>query len=228
MKESVAKVMSKFEQELSGLFSLLNYRYCNICVEASAVSLLPVKLDVDGRECNFEEVADVAMDEENKYIMKVFPKDEMNLREVGRGIAVSHPEFKQDLETMKLSDTEEMHYILLTMPEVNKDRRKVMIDETKALYDDCKARMKSCKTRSTADITKELIGGSAEDIDNAKKELDKVSEQYEKMRDELSRKKEEEIEKAYEDYMKRKESADRETSVKDAENDTSKMKSLKL
>lgn len=228
MKSSVYVINNDLEQKLSGLISLLDYRYGNICVKATPVALLPVKVELEDGVFNFEDAADVVMVEEDPYVMQIFPKDENNIFLVGKGIAIAHPEFKQEIKRYELESETELKYILLTMPEVDENRKKVMRESVKLLYDDCKVRMEAYLTMATASTMKEMPGEPSEEIEAAKKELEKKHDEYIEMCDALHDDKEQEIEDAYNEYMERQNEAKQASAIEKDENDPSLLTSLKL
>lgn len=228
MIDKVTGIIKQMEQKLSGYFALLNYRYCNICIKASPLALLPVVIRIDDAEYKFEDVARVSTDRNNPYILKVVPNDYSNMLNIGKGIAMEHPEFKQERGSIKPEGSDEIKYLLLTMPEVNEERRDAMDDSVKALYDDCKARMDVAKAKCVAQVTSELLRRGKEEMDEAKDAIDKKYDQYAEMCDKMTNSKYEEIEKGYQDYMKREAEKKEKSAAKKSENDKSVGKSIKL
>lgn len=228
MTDTVSGLINQMEQKLSGYYALLNYRYCNICIKASPLSLLPVTIEIDETEYIFEDVAKVATDKNNPYILKVVPNDYDNVLAIGKGIAMEHPEFKQERASIKPEGCDEIKYILLTMPEVNKDRRDEMNDAVKLLYDDCKVRMDAAKTMCLTQTTAELLRKGKDEMDEAKEAIDKKYDQYADMCNKMTDSKYEEIEKGYQDYEKRVADKKEHSATKKSENDKSVAKSFKL
>jgi hypothetical protein len=182
---------------------MLNYRYLNLCIKAEQASLVPVKVMIEGEGKNLEDVANVAMDGE--YGFKVFPKYEEDLLAIGKGIAMVHPEFKQERKslTVEMDDGQkiDVEYLLLTMPEVDDNRYDVLKQATNAMYEECKIQMEAAKSEVEAQIALLSVDEKAEDIDKVKDAIKELNKTWTEKRDQLHEDKLKEIEEAHQKYL---------------------------
>jgi len=205
MKRSIINQYHQLEERYTGLVNQMNYRFMNLCIKAEEASLLPVKVQVEGKTMNLEEVATLA--KKNDYEFVIVPNYTDDMDRVAKSIAMIHPEFKQSIDkltvesvNLKLEKVEkEVPYILLTMPEVNDDRHDFMKQTAQTMYDDCKTRMEAEKAQATANLTP-LLADEPE-ADDIRQYFDKLSEDWETRRDEMHEKKLQEIEEAYQKWL---------------------------
>ena len=214
MKKSTAFTLGELQSKLSGYVGLLQFRYSNLCVEADPASLMPVTIQYDDANYNIEDVADVAIPREDQ--LQVYPKDSNLLFAIGKAIAEYHPEFKQDIAEDKdegqdgshskdeQEDENENKSIILTMPEVNKDRRDVLMEGVKLLYDDLKVTLDTNIQSYTQKVVAQLAGSKAEEIDEAKKGIEEIKKQHYDLANTYRERKEKQIEEAYQRYLEKK------------------------
>ena len=171
---------------MSGYAAILNYRYMNLCVEAEAAALVPITVtDIEGNVYNIEQVADCM--QPNQFAFEIVPRRMPMLPFIQKGIAETHPEFKQEVIIPKDEDRFYMsgtvdydseRHILCTMPEVDDERYKLLTETVKALYDDCMVEVDKIKAKYTqmlADRSKDL---PEDEADEAKTEQEKLLNQY--------------------------------------------------
>lgn len=227
MKRSTSTIIIEYTNVLSGYVALFSYRLANLCIKADPLSLLGVTVEDDGLTMNIEDIALVGKGED-QYKINVYPKDEKKILLVGKGIAEEHPEFKQEMETMKIQDETEIRYIKLTMPEVNEDRKKVMTDAVKTLHDECVAKLKAGNAFYMGKLTIDQAGASKEDIDEAKQKFDETTDTYNKACETIMADKTNEIEEAYQAYLEKKQREAEEKAEKDAAMGKDAVNNLKL
>ncbi len=205
MKRSIISQYDQLKERLGGYVALLNYRYMNLCVKAEEASLLPVKINIEGELKQIEEVCNIA--KKDDYSMMVFPKYEEDLIPTGYGIAKSHPEFKQERKNMsiELDDGQNMdiEYILITMPEVDKNRYDALKQAVNLLHDECKVEMKEAMSKTEAEIALMAGNEKKEDIDKLKEAVKEVDDTYNKKREQIHEEKLKEIEEAYKRYQQK-------------------------
>lgn len=68
MKRSIISLYEAMEDKLSGYVSIANYRYMNLCVKAEEVSLLSVRVNIEGEEKNIEDVAQVSKKGDYQFV----------------------------------------------------------------------------------------------------------------------------------------------------------------
>ena len=207
MKRSVLHDYNQLEEKLTGYVAMLNFKFLNLCVKAEEASLLPVTVNVDGASKKLEEVAVTAKKDEYRFI--IVPHIDEDLEAVGRGILMSHPDFKQDVESLHIEahDAEgnpmdrDVHYILLTMPEVNDDRYDFLKQAVDTFYQECKTLMDKATIQARGQIAMNIIGEPEEDVDGMNKAVDKLKEDKDKQRDKLRTEKLQEIEEAHNKWL---------------------------
>ncbi len=206
MRKSIALTLGEANGKMSGYVALLNYKYFNLCVKGEPVSLLSVTVEYDDIEYNIEDVADVACPREDQ--LQVYPKTPGLVYYIGKAIATVHPEFKQEVveeeNSESIDEDEKERSIILTMPEVNKDRRDVLMDAVKVLYEETKVHLTSNFELYSQKIILQLTGASAEETDEAKDSLEELKNQNLDLAKAYREKKEEEIEEAYQRYLEKK------------------------
>lgn len=220
MKNRIATRLGELEGKLNSSIALLCFHYLNLCVKAEPVSLLPVVIKAEGEEYKIEEVAKVAMPQENQLM--IYPESQEILFEIGKAIAVAHPEFDQDIVSIEsdpntdADDPNADKGILLTMPVVNDDRHEALMDAVKTLFDETKTRMDFHIGVYTTKVSTQLAGAPAEEIKEAKDGIQELSDRYGDLAKQYREQKEKEIEEAYQLYLKQQEEKDRKTEEEQA------------
>lgn len=201
--------LGEASSKMSGHVALLNYRYLNLCVKAEAASLLIVTVEYDGNNYDIEQVADVASPREDQ--LQVYPKGSDLVIPIGKAIAAVHPEFKQEVIKEENNSNassenveEEDKSILLTMPEVDKNRRDALMEGVKVLYDETSAELTAIYETYTQKAIIQLMDGTAEEIDECKKALKDLKKEHFDLADGYRKNKEKEIEDAYKRYLEQK------------------------
>ena len=174
------------DAKLTGHAALLNYRYMNLCVKAEPAALLSLTVtDIEGNVYNIEDVADTMIPDD--FSFEFVPKEMEMLPFIQKGIAETHPEFKQEVIKPKednhffVADTAEYElerHIVCKMPEVDNNRHDVLKESVKTLYNDCMVEIDKVKVKYTellAEKSKELPQNEA---DEAKDKLEELLKQY--------------------------------------------------
>ena len=200
MNNMIISQIDEAQKRMSGYIALLNYRFKNLCVKADIAALLPVSVYANGEELNIEDVANVNMPDE--YQLGVYPKEVEDLQPIIQGIYEAHPEFKMEIMSTDDSEDEASKYVLYTMPEVDENRRDLLMNGVKGLHEECKARINAVYGKYQARFAELSVKVSAQDTDDANKALDDVYGKCIDMTDELLIHKQQEIEEGYEKYVK--------------------------
>lgn len=212
MRKSIALLLGEVESAMNGYTALLNFRYMNLCVKSDVASLLPVTVDYGDGHFDIEKVADVARPNETQ--LQVFPKSPDLLFAIGKAIAKTHPEFKQEVVDFELSEEEQMppmedadeeesyedKMIVLTMPVVDKDRHDLLITAIDGLHEETKMKIDAYFGVYTQKIAAKLSLGNPEELDEAKKALEGIRDQYKDLAQQYYDNKKQEIEEAYQLY----------------------------
>ena len=203
MKRSIISLYEAMEDKLSGYVSIANYRYMNLCVKAEEVSLLSVRVNIEGEEKNIEDVAQVS--KKGDYQFVAIPNYSEDLMLLAQGIAMQHPEFKQefDAENVEVGDGEgnpqtvKVKMLILTMPEVDDDRYDVLKKAVDAAYDECKVDMEAIVSQTKTQITPLLAGEEPADVKRVKDGIDKAEKTWNDRCENFHNEKLKEIEEAH-------------------------------
>jgi ribosome recycling factor len=207
MRRSIIKEFDQLGESLSNQSAQFAYRMKNLCVKAEEVALLPVEILIEGEFQKLESCATIG--KKDDYSFMVFPNYEEDLETMAKGIFRVHPEFKQKIGSMQVDSVDEagknksmdVHYILLTMPEVDDDRYDVLKDGVKVCYEECKARMEVLNRKADAKFAELTIGDTDEDVKKLKAAREKLNEQWYGHRDKLYNEKLQEIEEAHNKWL---------------------------
>ncbi len=207
MKRSVLHDYNQLEEKLTGYVAMLNFKFLNLCVKAEEASLLPVTVNVDGASKKLEEVAVTAKKDEYRFI--IVPHIDEDMEAVGRGILMSHPDFKQDVESLHIDahDAEgnpigrDVPYILLTMPEVDDERYDFLKQAVDTFYQQSKTLMEKSVSEAKGLIAMHIIGEPEDEIDGINKALEKLNDEKSEQREKLRAEKLQEIEEAHKKWQ---------------------------
>ena len=193
----------QLQEKLQGYIGMMFIGYANLCVKVEPVSLLTISVDVEGDLKKLEDVATIGQKDE--YQLMIIPHLDEDLPAVGQGIFNAHPEFKQEQEKMEVEMPDgkkrQTPYILVTMPEVDKNRRDVLKQAADALYNDTKVKMDTAIAQTDAKIAAMSADEKPEDVDNIKASLKEKKEMWEKHRDQMHDDKLKEIEDGYQHHL---------------------------
>lgn len=193
--------MIDLQNRLQGHVASMSYLFCNVCVKADPSSLLSAEMVYGGMEKRIEDVADILVheDENEKHMMNVYPKESVYFSCIYKGITEVHPEFKVTLETAPGAEDDDIDakYLLLTMPEVDKERRDLLDTAVDALHSECKNKLEAEKAKATAEVAKRTVGSPEEAVREAKDKLQEIFDTYSDMMEKLYTDKKQEIEDAY-------------------------------
>ncbi len=207
MKRALLREYDQFGEDLSGHCARFSYRLMNLCVKAEEVSLLPIEVLIEGELEKLEDCCSIGKKDE--YSFMIVPNFEEDLVSVCQGVILEHPEFKQDIEAMTIDSVDEegkptqreVRYLLVTMPEVDNDRYKVLKNSVDVLYNECKAAMELANAKADIKFTPLLVDESEEDLKILKKERDKLNAQWTEHREKIYHEKLQEIEDAHNMWM---------------------------
>ena len=216
MTTAVTTLLDAAARKLSGYAALLNYRYMNLCVKAEPASLLSFNVEVDGEPLPFEKTAQVRLAKGREDQFEIFPFDQELMGPLVQAMMGVHPEFKLDFPQKEDGDKPEDRYILATMPEVDDNRHKVLMDAVGALADLCSGQMDATMTAFTAKLTAQMINASPDAQDEAKDALQDVYDKHQDMCKKFRANKEQEIEEAYQAYQEKQAAEQAEKQEKEA------------
>jgi len=216
----------QLQEKLQGYIGMMFIGYANLCVKVEPVSLLTISVDVEGDLKKLEDVATIGQKDE--YQLMIIPHLDEDLPAVGQGIFNAHPEFKQEQEKMEVEMPDgkkrQTPYILVTMPEVDKNRRDVLKQAADALYNDTKVKMDTAIAQTDAKIAAMSVNEKPEDADNIKESLKEKKEMWEKHRDQMHDDKLKEIEDGYQHHLQQQAAHESQQNEQDA----GKLTSMKL
>lgn len=228
MNDKVKLIQSEYDRTLSLHVNFMLYSFLNICTKSEPVVMLSIQIPMGGEDLNIEKVAQVSILNEKQYC--IIPFTESCIPNIIQGVMMEHPELKTEvmyvgeerlLALDEVEDSDRDKYtkvVVCTVPNVDKERRDVMLDTVNLFYNHCKADMEKCKVEYGEKQMRILFGASAEEIDEARKALDKINDIYVKLRDDMNDKKIKEIEDAYQRYLKEQD-ADKQSEKEEIESD---------
>ena len=192
---------------MSGYVAQLNFRFMNLCVKAEPMSLLSARFNIQGEEKPIEDVAQVS--KKGDYQFMAIPNFEDDMAPLAVGIALKHPEFKQEYgeETVNVVDEQgnpqsvKVKYLLLTMPEVDNNRYEALKTAVDAAYNQCKTQMEAVVERAEPEMALLQEGEDQQDIDRVKKAVERLKKSYIEQRDKLYDEKIKEIDEAHENWQ---------------------------
>jgi len=207
MKRSVINKFGMMESKLSGYVAQLNFRFMNLCVKAEPMSLLSARFNIQGEEKQIEDVAQVS--KKGDYQFMAIPNFEDDMAPLAVGIALKHPEFKQEYgeETVNVVDEQgdpqslKVKYLLLTMPEVDDNRYDALKTAVDAAYNQCKTQMEAVVQRAEPEIALLQEGEDQQDIDRVKAAVERLKKSYNDQREKLYDEKMKEIEEGHENWL---------------------------
>ena len=192
----ITAAVKELKEKLNAYLSLLSYRYANLCVKAELGALLPVTVMAE-RDYNLEDVAKVATPDDFRF--EIYPNVPDHLQAIIAAILEVHPEFKMELVWEDYGNHNQ--HIVYTMPEVDKDRRKLLNDTAKVFYEECKAEIDAACAVYMTELP-ELEGRlSVEDFTEVTRVLKRTREETLQTCDELYQKKLGEIDEAHQHYL---------------------------
>jgi competence protein ComGC len=203
MKREIIKEFDMLGDALSTLNAQFAYRLMNLCVKAEPVSLLSIEAMIEGKSQKLEECAQIG--QEDDYSFQIFPNYDGDIPALAKAILMDHPEFKQEMKTMQVdisteegkSDMQDVHYILVTMPDVDDNRYDVLKNGVNGFYEENKAQMEAVSAKHDAKIATLLDGESPEDVKKVKEARDKQTKTWYEQRDTIYNDKVKEIEEAH-------------------------------
>lgn len=231
MRITVYKLLQEAQQKMNGYAVYMNYQFMHFGVKAEPAALLSVEVEVGGERMNLEDVADVAIPQDDQFAL--IPKEQDFLFDICKAVAQAHPDYKIGQKSMNGEeedslDGEEDRYVLCTMPKVNDDRHDVGMNYVKAIYEGMTAKIDATHAAYGAKIIKQLASAKPEEIDEAKEELQKIYDQMKDICKSYREEKEKQIEEAYQDYLKKKAEAEQAESERQAARGEDKSSKLDL
>lgn len=231
MRITVYKLLQEAQQKMNGYAVYMNYQFMHFGVRAEPAALLSVEVEVGGERMNLEDVADVAIPQDDQFAL--IPKEQDFLFDICKAVAQAHPDYKIGQKSINEEeedslDGEEDRYVLCTMPEVNDDRHDVGMNYVKAIYEEMTAKIDTTHAAYGAEIIKQLASAKPEEIDEAKEEFQKIYDQMKDICKSYREEKEKQIEEAYQDYLKKKAEAEQAESERQAARGEDKSSRLDL
>ena len=209
MRRSIKIILGELDGKLTGHAGVLNYRYMNLCIKAEPAALLSLIItDIEGNVYNIEDVADTMIPDDFTFVF--VPKEMEMLPFIQKGIAETHPEFKQDVIkpqedehffVASSADYDKERHIVCTMPEVDNNRYDVLKQSVKALYDERMVEMEKVKAEYTKTIADKTAGLPKDEADEAKDKMEALFKQYSDICKQYHDTKEQEIEESYKQWQ---------------------------
>ena len=192
---------------LSTLNAQFAYSLMNLCVKAEPVSLLSVEAMIEGESQKLEQCEQIGR--EDDYSFQVYPNYDGDIPALAQAIFKEHPEFKQEFKTMQVDistdennpDMQDVHYINVTMPEVDDNRYDVLKNGVNAFYEENKAQMEAVSAKYDAKLASLIEGESDQDIKRLKEAREKQTNSWNQQRDNIYEAKIKEIEEGHDRWQ---------------------------
>ena len=234
MRRIIIKEFEQLDETLSNLSAQFAYRLKNLCVKAEEVSLLPIEVPIEGELLNLEKCTTIG--KEDEYSFMIFPNYDEDMENLGMAIFRAHPEFKQEIKSMKVDGVDEngkdkeqdVRYILVTMPEVDDDRYDVLKDGVKVCYEECKVQMEAANSKADVKFAQLTPGESDEDIQKLKNAREKLNETWNGQRDKVYNEKLQEIEDAHNKWLAEREEKEQKRQEDEATHSETAARSMKI
>lgn len=208
MKRSIVNTLNDLNARIMGYVAVMSYGYCQLCVKADASSILGFEQTYNGLPQKIEDLADIYVHTEagDDDKLDLFPKRGEYLPLLAMGIMEIHPEFKQAILTFEGVDKEDedspdAKYLRLTMPEVNKDRRDVIMDALDLLHKQCLVKLDALKVKYEAKLTQLTVTSDPAAVKEAQDALTEQIDEGKEMCENLTEEKRKEVEDAYQRYL---------------------------
>jgi hypothetical protein len=207
MKREIIKEFDMLGDALSTLNAQFAYRLMNLCVKAEPVSLLSVEAMIEGESQKLEQCSQIG--KEDDYSFQVYPNYDGDIPALAQAIFKEHPEFKQEFKTMQVDistdennpDMQDVHYIQVTMPEVDDNRYDVLKNGVNAFYEENKAQMEAVSAKYDAKLASLIEGESDQDIKRLKEAREKQTNSWNQQRDNIYEAKIKEIEEGHDRWQ---------------------------
>lgn len=201
MEEHVLDILARYESAINKKRLLFKLQLTSVCVKSDPMSLLPVKVQLNGELVNIEQAADVVKRDDQSLIL--IPHEGCPLENISEGVLNVHPEFKQSYIGAKVSpDSDETVTLLkFEMPEVNKDRHDVLVQAVDTLADTITTAIDADKAFYSTKIAMYMVGATPSDADEVNKRLDEGADTCKGMVGEDADNKKKDIEEAYARYL---------------------------
>jgi hypothetical protein len=200
--------IAELKDKLNAYVTMLSYRFSNLCVKAELGALMPVTV-ITEEEHNLEDVAKIAIPEENQF--EIYPNLNHYTQQIIDGIFEVHPEFKLEMKQDEGSNAPQATHLLYTMPEVDKDRRKLLTDMADVCHKECLANIEETCVHY-ADLFADVYDRmNLEEVQELKDVLSYIRNDYKKKADDKYMDKIDEIDEAYDRFVDEKEARDAET-----------------
>jgi ribosome recycling factor len=208
MKRAIASDMNQLQEKLQNSTAIMYFSYKNLCVKAEEASLLPITVEIEGEGKKLEDVATIMQKDE--YRFAIVPNYDDEMVALAEGVAKMHPEFKQSRETISVdpedgSGPRDVEYLLVTMPDVDKERRDLLKEYVDTLYDECKAKIEKAVAEAEIQLALHSEGEKPEYMDDVRKAMKENREQWQDHCKKMHEEKLKEIEDGYQRWLAGKE-----------------------
>ena len=205
MNKEVINLLGEAQKKMSAYTAWMNFRFVNLSIKADAAALLSVTVNIDDEEYDIENVAEVAvLEEENQ--LAILPKDPSFIFAICKGIKLTHPEYEieekeEREEGVEAGSGEGMIVLYCSMPAMNEDRYEACNDYIATVSDETKTKLDLTRTTYSAKIARKLSGESVDFINQMNDEMDKIYKQHTDLCQQYEEQKRQEVEKSYQDYL---------------------------
>jgi len=200
-------IVEEYKKKLGGYLGMLMYRYANLVVKAEPISLLSTTVVSEEGIEKIEDVVTVVPGDDD-FTLRLYPNDNDKIFPLVQGLLREHPEYGVKCLTADTNeeakfpdDNDRRLYLLLSAPEVDKDRRKLLRDSTNTLYHSAEGNIELNSKDYQARIMMLAKDEPAKEVDDLKDELEEIHNMHMDRIDEMREKKLKEIEDGYIRYQ---------------------------
>lgn len=216
MNATVITLLDSAKARMSGYAALLNYRYMNLSVKAEPAALLSFTVNVAGAEWPLEKAARVRNAPGREDQFEIYPNSADLATPILKGLFSAHPEYKTEIKQVEDADNPGDSYLLVTVPEVDKNRHDLLMQGVGTLADICKGQMDAVMETLTPQLAFKMTNATPEALKEAKDALQNLYDQHQDMCKQFRADKEQEIEEAYKKYQEQHAAQQKEQEEKDA------------
>ena len=201
MDSNLEGAVSLYIEQINKKRLLMIFRFFSVCTKADPAALLTVKVPFEGDMVDIEKAADVTVQDDMTFLL--VPHAGCDISDLGAAVAEVHPELKQKILVMRVSeDSDETALILeLVVPDIDKMRHDILLEAVDTYFKAFEASVEADRALTMARVAKYLLSASDEDKDELKQALDDQTAACMDAAGESVDKKKGEIEAAYEAYQ---------------------------
>lgn len=183
--------------KLTALVTYLEYFIANLCVKSDPMLLLEIKIPISGSDAvNIEEACLVRQPDDKHFILEPF--NDQFIPQICKGVILRHPLL--EISQNEKENEDDPVSLLVTVPEMNKNRRDTLKTAIDAKYEEMKVHMQEAEAKASAELTHVASKIKAQELEDTKEALKNLHEDMFGLLDEIKDGYVEYIEKTYQEH----------------------------